>query len=96
MGLFDIWGPIGSTAIRPSARGHSGGDGAEGNPTGGLDPGVETGGSGHQASYTDMRWWVSASDYQVNIALLTKLAHICRKILIWEMKGSLLASATAT
>lgn len=92
MGLGDDWRPIGSTTLR--AQGHPGGDGGEGDSTGG--PEDQRGGrrdwptlvieAGHSETLgelrNDMKWWFSTSDHQVKIVLLAKFDHGQNRIIL--------------
>lgn len=95
-GQEESWRAIGSTTFRP--QGHPGGDGGEGDSSGGPKPArnykdawptlvIEAGDSESLgALQDDMRWWFSASDHQVNIVLLTKFDRPNQRIIIerWE------------
>ncbi|KAI0845975.1 hypothetical protein F5Y00DRAFT_152756 [Daldinia vernicosa] len=102
------WKAIGSTTFRP--RGHPGGDGGEGDSSGGPKPTrhaigawptlvIEAGDSESlSALQDDMRWWFSASDHDVKIVLLTKFDHQNQRIIIerWEEESQNLQGATNT
>ncbi|KAK0731888.1 hypothetical protein B0H67DRAFT_89794 [Lasiosphaeris hirsuta] len=80
------------------AQGHPGGDGGEGDLTGGPDPEragiddwptlvIEAGDSESLGElHNDMRWWFRTSNHQVKIALLAKFDHSDRAIVLekWE------------
>ncbi|KAH8673302.1 hypothetical protein BX600DRAFT_203328 [Xylariales sp. PMI_506] len=107
-GLGTSWTPIGSTTFRP--RGHPGGDGGEGDSSGGpsplCDPAdswptlvIEAGDSETlSALRDDMRWWFSASEHNVKIVLLTKFDHQNQRIIIerWEEESQNRQGATNT
>ncbi|KAH8904318.1 hypothetical protein BR93DRAFT_135768 [Coniochaeta sp. PMI_546] len=92
----DGWKTIGSTTFRP--RGHPGGDGGEGDSSGGPRPVRDPKGSwptlviesgvseSLSALQDDMRWWFSASDHEVKIVLLAKFDYRNQRIMIekWE------------
>ncbi|KAK4040284.1 hypothetical protein C8A01DRAFT_15832 [Parachaetomium inaequale] len=96
-GKANSWRTIG-TAIRRARQGHPGGNGGEGDSTGGpkLERGVkdawptlvvEAGVSESLSElHNDMRWWFSTSDHQVQIVLLAKFEHTRRAITLekWE------------
>ncbi|KAH0491495.1 hypothetical protein TgHK011_002924 [Trichoderma gracile] len=104
----NIWTPILSTTLRP--QGHPGGDGGEGDSSGGPVPArsdknawptlvIEAGQSESlHALRDDMRWWFSASDHQVKIVLLAKFDHDLQQILIkrWEEEAATRPGATLT
>ncbi|KAL7807256.1 hypothetical protein V8C26DRAFT_415244 [Trichoderma gracile] len=104
----DIWTPIMSTTLRP--QGHPGGDGGEGDSSGGPRPErsgkdawptllIEAGDSESLlALRDDMRWWFSASDHQVKIVLLAKFDHRLQQIIIerWEEEAATRPGATMT
>ncbi|KAK7408560.1 hypothetical protein QQX98_009265 [Neonectria punicea] len=82
MGLFNAWRPMGSPTLR-APQNDSGGDGGEGDSSGGPKP--ERRGNAWptlaiEAGYSQtlpglrkkMRWWFAASDHQVKIVLLVK------------------------
>lgn len=86
MGLRNEWASMGSVTHR-TTLGHPGGDGGEGDSTGGPRP-QRSGGrdwptlvieAGHsqtlEALRRDMRWWFGASNHQVKIVLLAKFNH---------------------
>ncbi|KAK0703091.1 hypothetical protein B0T26DRAFT_815310 [Lasiosphaeria miniovina] len=89
------WRSIG-LATRRVEQGHPGGDGGEGDPTGGPHPERGNKGAwptlvieaGHSESlgelHYDMRWWFSTSDHQVKIVLLAEYDHT-RSVIILEM-----------
>lgn len=93
---FEIWISIGSTTFR--SQGHPGGDGGEGDSSGGPIPArhydgawptlvIEAGVSEPlNELHMDMRWWFAASAHQVKIVLLTKFDRSNRCIIIerWE------------
>ncbi|KAI1802541.1 hypothetical protein F4811DRAFT_529107 [Daldinia bambusicola] len=102
------WKAIGSTTFRP--RGHPGGDGGEGDSSGGPKPTrhalgawptlvIEAGDSESlSALQDDMRWWFSASDHDVKIVLLAKFDHENQRIIIekWEEALQIRPGATTT
>ncbi len=102
------WVTKGSTTFRP--QGHPGGDGGEGDSTGGPQPErgsngawptlvIEAGDSESlPALQNDMRWWFSASKHDVKIVLLAKFDHSSRQIVLerWEEVASQRQGATAT
>lgn len=102
------WKAIGSTTFRP--RGHLGGDGGEGDSSGGPRPVrspkgswptlvIEAGDSESlSALRDDMKWWFLASDHDVKIVLLTKFDHRNQRIIIerWEEKSQNRQGATDT
>ncbi|KAH8888733.1 hypothetical protein GQ53DRAFT_653456 [Thozetella sp. PMI_491] len=104
----DGWIVIGSTTFRP--RGHPGGDGGEGDSSGGPIPArhfndawptlvIEAGDSESlSALRDDMKWWFSASDHLVKIVLLTKFDHQNQRIIIerWEEEPQIRSGATTT
>lgn len=91
-----LWTPIGSTTLRP--RGHPGGDGGEGDSSGGPKPArlsedswptlvIEAGVSEPLSELRmDMRWWFAASAHEVKTVLLSKLDRSNQCIIIerWE------------
>ncbi|XXG95247.1 hypothetical protein Hte_001507 [Hypoxylon texense] len=105
---LESWRPIGSTTLRP--RGHPGGDGGEGDSSGGPIPArnhkgawptlvIDAGDSESlSALRDDMRWWFSASDHQVHIVLLAKFDHSTQRIIIerWEEEIQIRPGATTT
>ena len=107
-GQEESWRSIGSTTFRP--QGHPGGDGGEGDSSGGPKPArnykgawptlvIEAGDSESlSALRDDMRWWFSASDHQVNIVLLTKFDRPNQRIIIerWEEELQTRKGATTT
>ncbi|KAI0829543.1 hypothetical protein F5Y06DRAFT_282605 [Hypoxylon sp. FL0890] len=107
-GQEENWIPIGSTTFRP--QGHPGGDGGEGDSSGGPIPErcytgawptlvIEAGDSEPLgALQNDMTWWFFASDHQVNIVLLTKLDRPNQRIIIerWEEEIQTRRGATTT
>ncbi|KAI1355419.1 hypothetical protein F5Y01DRAFT_175006 [Xylaria sp. FL0043] len=104
----DEWQPIGNTTFR--SRGHPGGDGGEGDSSGGPSPlrdgpeawptlVIEAGDSESlSALRDDMRWWFSASDHDVKIILLAKFDHRSQRIIIerWEEEAPNRQGATNT
>ena len=96
-GVANSWTTIGAATCR-AQQGHPGGDGGEGDSTGGpkLERGlkdawptlvVEAGVSESLAGLrNDMRWWFATSDHQVRIVLLAKFEHTRRAIILekWE------------
>ncbi|KAI8635460.1 hypothetical protein F5Y19DRAFT_12195 [Xylariaceae sp. FL1651] len=107
-GQEEKWSAIGSTTFRP--QGHPGGDGGEGDSSGGPNPErhyknawptlvIESGASEPlSALQNDMKWWFSASDHQVNIVLLTKFDRRNQKIIIerWGEEIQTREGATTT
>jgi hypothetical protein len=100
---------MGTKTLRP--RGHPGGDGGEGDSTGGPEDQrgnkgdwptivVEAGDSETlEELRNDMRWWFSASDHQVKIVLLTKFDHNQNQIILekWvEIQAQTRLGATTT
>lgn len=97
-----------STTFRP--QGHPGGDGGEGDSSGGPMSVrhdkyawptlvIEAGDSESlHALRDDMRWWFSSSDHQVKIVLLAKFDHHLQQILIerWEEEVAIPPGATTT
>ncbi|KAL2199410.1 hypothetical protein P885DRAFT_67439 [Corynascus similis CBS 632.67] len=96
-GRQNSWETIGATTFR-AEHGHPGGDGGEGDSTGGprrergmkddwptlvIEAGVSESLAGLR---NDMRWWFSTSHYQVRIVLLIKFEHTRRAITLekWE------------
>lgn len=104
----ELWSTIGSTTFRP--RGHPGGDGGEGDSSGGPIPAredkiawptlvVEAGDSESLGALRDdMRWWFSASDHEVKIVILTKFDHLRQQLIIerWEEEIQTRPGATMT
>ncbi|KAK4043761.1 hypothetical protein C8A01DRAFT_12720 [Parachaetomium inaequale] len=96
-GLDESWDASGSPTCR-AAHGHPGGDGGEGDSTGGpelLRGGsddwptlvIEAGDSESLAELRlDMRWWFAMSEHQVKIVLLAKFDHSQQMIFLekWE------------
>ncbi|KAL2181466.1 uncharacterized protein P884DRAFT_190573 [Thermothelomyces heterothallicus CBS 202.75] len=107
-GLSGRWGPIGATTLR--THGHPGGDGGEGDSTGGPFP--ERGGRDNwptlviEAGYSeslhrlrqDMRWWFDASMHQVKIVLLAKFDRSEGQISLekWEEEPQAVRSGATT
>ncbi|KAI1089235.1 hypothetical protein F5B19DRAFT_467976 [Rostrohypoxylon terebratum] len=105
---IESWRSIGSTTLRP--RGHPGGDGGEGDSSGGPRPAraykdswptlvIEAGDSESLGALRDdMRWWFSASDHQVNIVVLAKFDRSDQRIIIdrWEEEAQIRPGATTT
>jgi len=96
MDLHDAWETIGRTTYR--TEGHLGGDCGEGDSTGGPNPArsrpdawptlvIEP---GHTASLrlleADMKWWFSASNHEVKIAIVAKFDQRRHEIIVqtWE------------
>ena len=90
------WKSIGSTTLRQ--QGHPGGDGGEGDSTGGPKPErvgigkwptlvIEAGDSETLGElHNDMRWWFQTSNHDVRIVILAKFDRRQRHILLekWE------------
>ncbi|KAL7619898.1 hypothetical protein AAE478_010445 [Parahypoxylon ruwenzoriense] len=91
-------------------QGHPGGDGGEGDSTGGPEPEraakdawptlmIEAGDSEPLSDLrNDMRWWFSASGHQVKIIILAKFEHTHRAIILekWEEEPRVRLGATTT
>jgi len=102
------WSPIGSTTFR--AQRHPGGDGGEGDSSGGPEQGrglegswptlvIEAGDSESlSALQDDMRWWFSASNHDVKIILLAKFDRRNQKLILqrWEEERATRQGATNT
>jgi|SRR3569833_1182467 len=92
MGLRRGWNTMGSKTLR--AQGHPGGDGGEGDSTGGPKPQrgnqgdwptlvIEAGDSETLSELKkDMEWWFSTSNHQVKIVLLAKFDHGNNRIIL--------------
>jgi len=101
-GRQSSWSTIGTATCR-AQQGHPGGDGGEGDSTGGPRPErvwkgawptlvIEAGDSESLAGLRhDMRWWFSTSDHQVRIVLLAKFEHTRCAIILekWEEESSI-------
>lgn len=99
---------MGSTTLR--AQGHPGGDGGEGDSSGGPVPVrglndswptlvIEAGTSESlSALHDDMRWWFSASNHDVKIVLLAKFDRRNQKLILqrWEEERLTRQGATNT
>jgi len=97
----ETWKSMGSTTFR--ARGHPGGDGGEGDSTGGPESErsgpdgwptlvIEAGDSESlDGLRADMRWWFSTSEHNVKIVLLAKFDHRQHQILLecWEEEAAI-------
>ena len=108
MGLRNDWKSTAATTFRP--HGHPGGDGGEGDSTGGPRSQrsrgedwptlvIEAGYSQSLESLRrDMRWWFGASDHQVKIVLLAKLEVSQREIILekWQEVSALPRSGATT
>jgi len=96
-GTEEDWIDIGSATFR-AEQGHPGGDGGEGDSTGGPWPEREGAGnwptlvieSGHSETlpelHKDMQWWFQASNHEVKIVILAKFDDQQHHILLekWE------------
>ncbi|KAI5921897.1 hypothetical protein F4810DRAFT_712141 [Camillea tinctor] len=103
-----IWNSIGATTYRE--RGHPGGDGGEGDSTGGPNPERRPGGTWPtlvveagvseplSELHQDMRWWFSVSNHQVKIVILAKFNYSRQQIIIerWEEEPRARPGATMT
>ncbi|KAK3359306.1 hypothetical protein B0T25DRAFT_93891 [Lasiosphaeria hispida] len=103
------WKDIG-IATRRAEQGHPGGDGGEGDSTGGPKPErgnkgawptlvIESGDSESLGElHNDMRWWFSTSDHQVKIVLLAKYDDTRSVIILekWEEDAQTRLGATTT
>jgi hypothetical protein len=99
-GTDEDWRQIGNATRR--VQGHPGGDGGEGDSTGGPKPArqgpgnwptlvIEAGDSETlNQLHADMRWWFSASNHDVQIVLLAKFDHRRSQIILekWEEEWS--------
>jgi len=104
-----MWGSIGTTTFR-AQQGHPGGDGGEGDSTGGPIPERDIIGSwptlvieaGDSESlrelHNDMRWWFSTSEHQVKIVLLAKFERTRRALILekWEEEPSMTRRGATT
>ncbi|KAK3905267.1 hypothetical protein C8A05DRAFT_12886 [Staphylotrichum tortipilum] len=108
-GRGNSWRTIG-TATRRAQQGHPGGDGGEGDSTGGPKPErgmkrfwptlvIEAGDSESLSElHNDMRWWFFTSEHQVRIVLLAKFDHTRRALILekWEEESSMARPGATT
>lgn len=106
-GMETTWATIGTTTFRSS---HPGGDGGEGDSTGGPMPERKRPGdwptlvieAGHSESLNqlrnDMRWWFMASNHDVKIVILAKFDRGESRIILekWEEEVATRPGATTT
>ena len=97
MNLEEHWKSKAATTFR-AREGHPGGDGGEGDSTGGPKPDrkehakwptlvIEAGDSESLPQLrADMRWWFSTSNHDVKIVILAKFHHVQHSIILekWE------------
>lgn len=108
-GLFSQWISFAATTYRAQS-GHPGGDGGEGDSTGGPIPArgfkaawptfVIVAGMSETMSALrmDMRWWFVTSHHDVKIVLLVKFDSIQQSMILkrWEEEGRVLTRPGAT